>query len=215
MGMVFLGQAARGVLLAAVLADSVNLKGVAGGCVVVSVSDLLLQTVNLRREKFYRTAAPGADHVMVAAAVVLMLVAGYAIMKSDFAGQAAFRQQFQGPVNRGETDASIFFLHQPVQFVGGEVLAGFEEGSQDGVALRRMFQADTLEMLIQNLLRFTNHLGRDAGLVVDTLLQHGVSANLGDLLNNTDLYEMSQLFRGNSSVPLRARSFVRLTPNSE
>src|SRR5580692_9076903 len=144
-----------------------------------------------------------------------MLVASDAIMKSDFAGQSTFGEHFQGAIDGGKADARIFLLHQPVQFVDGEVLASFEEGSQDGVALRRMFQADTLEMLIQNLLRFANHLGRDAGLVVDALLQHGVSANLGDLLNNTDLYEMSQLFRGNSSVPLRARSFVRLTPNSE
>jgi hypothetical protein len=27
-------------------------------------------------------------------------------------------------------------------------------------------------MLMQNLLRFTDHLGRDAGLIVDALLQH-------------------------------------------
>jgi hypothetical protein len=139
---------------------------------VVSVSNLLLETIDLGREKFYRTATPGADHVMVAAAVVLVLVAGNSIMKSDFAGQAAFRQQFQGAVNRGETNAGIFLLHQPVQFVSREVLAGFEEGSQDGIALRRMFQADPLEMPMQNLLRLTDHLGRDAGLIVNALLQH-------------------------------------------
>src|SRR5580704_2919818 len=109
---------------------------------------------------------------MVAAAVVLVLVAGNSIMKSDFAGQAAFRQQFQGAVNRGETNAGIFLLHQPVQFVRREVLAGFEEGSQYGVALRRMFQADPLEMPMQNLLRLADHLGGDAGLVVNALLQH-------------------------------------------
>jgi hypothetical protein len=58
------------------------------------------------------------------------------------------------------------------------VLAGFEEGSQDGVALRRMFQTDTLEMLMQNLLRFAHHLGRNAGLIVNALLQHRASAIL-------------------------------------
>jgi hypothetical protein len=140
---------------------------------VVSVSNLLLETIDLGREKFYRTATPGADHVMVAAAVVLVLVAGNSIMKSDFAGQTAFRQQFQGAVNCGETDAGIFLLHQSVQFVSREVLSGFEESSQDSVALRSMFQADPLQMPMQNLLRLTDHLGGDAGLVVNALLQHG------------------------------------------
>src|SRR5271156_4972937 len=51
MGMVFSGQAARRVFLAAILADSVNLKGVAGGRVMVFVSDLLLQAVNLGRKE--------------------------------------------------------------------------------------------------------------------------------------------------------------------
>ena len=168
-----LNQPARSVLLAAILAEPINLKGVAGGGVMVPVSDLLLQAVDLGREKFYRTPAPGADHVMVAAAVVLVLLAGDAIMKSDLAGQAAFRQQFQSAVDGSETDAGIFLLHQPVQFVGGEVLACLQERSQYGVALRRMFQANTLEMPMQNLLRFADHLGRDAGLIVNALLQHG------------------------------------------
>jgi hypothetical protein len=47
-------------------------------------------------------------------------------------------------------------------------------------------------MQMQNLLRFTDHLGRDARLIVDTLLQHDNSAK-GGLLNNTDLCESSQL----------------------
>jgi hypothetical protein len=53
------------------------------------------------------------------------------------------------------------------------VLASFEESSQNSVALRRMLQTDPLEMLMQNLLRFTHHLGGDAGLIVNALLQHG------------------------------------------
>jgi hypothetical protein len=110
--------------------------------------------------------------VMVAAAVVLVLVARNAIVKSDFAGQAAFGQQFQSTVDSSETDARIFLLHQPVKFVGREVRAGFEKSAQDGVALRRLFQADSFQMLMQYLLRFADHLRRDAGLIVNALLQH-------------------------------------------
>jgi hypothetical protein len=204
MGMVFLSQAARSVLLAAILADSVDLEGVAGSCVMVSIANLLFQTVNLGREKFHGTPAPGTDHVMVAAAVVLMLVPGDTIVKGDFAGQAALGQQLQRPVNRGETDAGVFLLHQPVQFVDGEVLASLKKSSQNGVALRRLFQAHTFKMPMQKLLRFADHLGRNTGLIVNAFLQHRSSGNFGSgLLNNTGLWETSQPFRGvlKSSAP--------------
>jgi hypothetical protein len=75
---------------AALLADPVDLKSVAGGDVVVFAADLLLQLADFRGKKFDRTAALRADHVVVAAAVVLMLVAGDAVVEGDFAGQAAF-----------------------------------------------------------------------------------------------------------------------------
>ncbi|SPE45016.1 hypothetical protein SBA7_610026 [Candidatus Sulfotelmatobacter sp. SbA7] len=64
-------------------------------------------------------------------------------------------------------------MYQPVQFVGGKVVAGLEEGLQNGIALRGMFEAYPFEVLMQDLLRLADHLARDAGLVVDTLLKHG------------------------------------------
>ena len=71
----------------------------------------------------------------MAAPVVLVLVAGDAVVEGDFAGQAALRQQFQRAVDGGVSDAGIIFLHQAVQFVGGEMVAGFEERAQNRVAL--------------------------------------------------------------------------------
>jgi len=59
-----------------------------------------------------------------------------------------------------------------MEFVGGEVVAGFEEGAQDGIALRRLLEADTLEVLVEDLLGLAHHLARDGGLVVDALLEH-------------------------------------------
>jgi hypothetical protein len=41
-----------------------------------------------------------------------------------------------------------------------------------------MLQTDTLQMLMQNLLSFAHHLGRDAGLIVNAFLQHRASAIL-------------------------------------
>ncbi len=75
------------------------------------VPDLLLQVVNFGREEFHRTAAFRAHHVVVAAAIVLVLVTGDAVVKSDFTSQTALGQQFEGAVDGGESDLGIFFLH--------------------------------------------------------------------------------------------------------
>jgi hypothetical protein len=52
------------------------------------------------------------------------------------------------------------------------MLARLQKRSQDGVALRRMFQADTFQMLVQNSLGFAHHLPRDAFLIVNAFLEH-------------------------------------------
>src|SRR6266496_977127 len=79
-------------LLSALFADTVNLKGVAGGHEAMLAADLVLELANFGREKFHRGATLGAHHVVMAAPVVLMLVAGDAVVKCNFAGQAATGQ---------------------------------------------------------------------------------------------------------------------------
>jgi hypothetical protein len=161
------------VLLAAVFADSIDLKGVTSSEVVVFAADLLLEASYFLRKEFDRTATTGADHVVMAAAVVLVLVAGDAVVEGDFAGQAAFGQQLQGAVDGGVADAGVSFLYEAMQFIRGKMVAGFEEGAKNGVALRRLLQADALEMPVKDLLGFADHLAGDGGLIIDALLQHG------------------------------------------
>ena len=110
----------------------------------------------------------------MAAPVVLVFVPSDAVVESDLAGQAALRQQFQRAVDGGVTDASILLLHQAVEFVGGEVVAGFKESVQNGITLRRLFQANGLQVAVKDLLGFADHLAGDGGLIIDTLLQHGL-----------------------------------------
>jgi hypothetical protein len=167
----FSGEPGGG-FLAALLADSVDLEGVAGGGVVVTATDFLLDLADLLREKFDRTAAFGADHVVMAAAVVLVLVPRNAVVKGDFAGQSAFGQQLQGTVDGGVSDGRIFFLYKPVQFFGGKMVAGLKKRAQDGVSLGGLLQSDALEMAVQNALRLAHHFARDGRLVIDALLQH-------------------------------------------
>lgn len=160
----------RMILAAALFANAVDLKSVTGRQVAMLSPDLLRQFADFLGEEFHRTAAIGAHHVMVTAAVVLMFVTGDAVVKGNFARQSAFREQFQRSINRGVTDAGVFLLHQAMQFVGGQVIAGFKKGAKDCVALGGLLEAHAFEMPVQNLLGLANHLAGETGLVIDTLL---------------------------------------------
>jgi len=150
--------------------------------IVIAATDLLLKPFDLARKELDRTATIRANHMMVATPVVLMFVAGDAIMKGDFAGQATLGQQLECAVNSRVTDPGVFFLDQPMQLVCREMLARFQKRSQDRVALRRLLQANTFQMLVQDALSLAHHFGRDRRLVIDAFLEHagcGARANLG------------------------------------
>ena len=72
--------------LPAVFTDAIDLKSVAGGFIVELLADLQLDLVHLRREELRRTAASGAYHMMMAAAVMLVFVTGDAVVKGHFTG---------------------------------------------------------------------------------------------------------------------------------
>ena len=82
-------------LLSAFFAHTIDLKGVAGREVMVLAPNFLFQFPNLGRKEFDGRAALGAYHVVMAPPVVLMFVARDAVMKGNFAGQAAIGQQLQ------------------------------------------------------------------------------------------------------------------------
>src|ERR1039457_7083966 len=136
--------APRRLFLLALTAEAVDLEGVAGGEVAVFAADLFFHLFDLRGKKLHRAAAAGADHVVMAAPVVLVLVAGDAVVEGDLAGQAALGQQLQGAVDGGEADARIAALDHVVQLFGGKMLVGFQKAAQNGVALAGVLQADAL-----------------------------------------------------------------------
>ena len=142
----------------------------AGGFVVMFAADFLLEFPHFRRKEFHGAAALCAHHMMVAAAIVLVLVTGNSIVERNLAGQPALGQQLQRAVHGGKADFRILARDQPVEFVSGKVFAGFQKGSQDGVALLRMFQAHTLQVLMQNSLRLADHFAGNAGLVINPIL---------------------------------------------
>ena len=169
-------------VLSAIFANAVDLKRMARGEVVISAADFLFELADFLRKKFDRTAAIGTDHVVMAASIVLMFVAGDAIVKRDLARQAALREELQGAVNRGVPDASIFFLDQAMEFVGREMIAGFKKGVEYHIALRSLLQADIFEMAVKDFLGFADHLAGDGGLIIDALLQHVGSNKPQDII---------------------------------
>ena len=88
---------------------------------MVLVPDLLLQAIDLRREKLDGAATFGADHVMMTATIVLMLVAGNAVMKRYFTRKTAFGQKLQSAIDRCKSDSGIALANQLVKLLGGKV----------------------------------------------------------------------------------------------
>lgn len=163
-------------LFPAFLTHPINLKRMPRSAVVVASADIFFKLLDFVGEELDGAAAAGADHVVMAAAVVLVLVAGDAVVEGDFAGEVALGEELEGAVDGGVADLGVFLLDQAVELVGGKVLAGLEEGLEDGVALGGVLEADTLEVLVEDALRFANHLGGDGGLIIDALVQGGQGA---------------------------------------
>ena len=124
--------------LAANIAEPVNNEVFARGVKKLYSPNLLLHHYVLRRKKNDRRVTLRANHVVVIAAIELVLIARHAVRKRNGAGQAAFRQQFERAVNRGEADLGVFLAHQAEKLVGGEMIARLKKSAQDGVALVSM-----------------------------------------------------------------------------
>jgi hypothetical protein len=106
------------------------------------------------------------------AAVVLVFVARNAVVKKDLAREATSGQELERAINGRGSDARIFLFHQTVELLDREMLAGFEEGTQDGVPLFGLFQADLAEVPQEDALGFAHTFPRDCGLIVNALLKH-------------------------------------------
>jgi hypothetical protein len=156
----------------AIFAHTINLKSVAGGYVMVLVSNFVFDFPDFLREKFHRSSTFRAHHVVMTTPVVLVFVTRNAIVKGDFASESAARQKLQRAIDSSEPDARIGLLNQPMQFIDGKMLTGFEEGSKDGVALPSLLQANAFEMLKKDAFGFADILPRNGQLIVDSLLQH-------------------------------------------
>lgn len=156
------GKAKRGsvmvVFFGALLAEAEDLKGVARGAVMMFAADVFFDLLDFGREELDRASALGANHVVMVTPVELVFVARDTVMKCHFTCKSALGQKLQGAVDGRKADARIFLLHQAKEFVGGKVIASFDKSAEDGIALAGVFQADTAEMFVKDLLGLVHHL---------------------------------------------------------
>lgn len=140
--------------------------------VVVFPADFLFQLFKFRGEEFHRRATFGADHVVVSAAVVLVLVAGDAVVEGDFGGEPALGEELEGAIHGGEADLRVLFANLAVEFVGGQVVALLEKSLQDRVALAGQLQPYPLKVPMEDVGRLAEHFTRDGRLIIDPLWKH-------------------------------------------
>jgi len=145
---------------------------VARGIKVVFAPDLFFQLDYLGRKELHGSAAICADHVVMAAAVELVFIAGHAVRKWNCAGQAALCQQLKRAIDGGKADLGVFFSNQPEKLVRGKMVAGLKKGAQDGIALVCMLETYAFKVAIKNFLGLAHGFARRRRMIVDPSLQH-------------------------------------------
>src|SRR6478672_12220375 len=153
---------------------------------MIFAADLLFQFVYLRREKLDGRVTLRADHVMVVTAVELVLVTRHAVRERDSAGQSAFGQQLERAVNGGEADLGVFLANEAEKLVGGEMVARFQKGAQDSIALVSVLQPHALQVLKKDFLRFAHGFARRRRMVVYPSLQHVIDSR--NILNENEFH---------------------------
>src|SRR5690349_1436190 len=114
----------------------------------------------------------------MAATIVLVFVTRDAVVKRDLTRQSTFGQKLQRAINRRKANARIALAYELMKLFGGEVLVSFEKREQDGVALLSPLEADTLQMLLEAVLRLAQRLLQDRNVIIDAFLQHAAPDEL-------------------------------------
>lgn len=130
-------------------AESINLKCMAGGGIVEFAPNGLLHGFDFRREKLHRLAAGCANHMVVAAPVEQLLIAGNTVSEGDLGGESTLGEELERAIDGCEADLRILFFNQAVQFLSGNVVAHAEKNLKNGVPLRTLLQSHSDEMLTQ------------------------------------------------------------------
>lgn len=96
------------------ITHAVDLKSMSGRGKSVAASHVVFYALEFRREELDRTPTLGANHVVMAPTIVLVLVARDPIVKLDRGGKSALGKKFQCAVYGGEADFRVLLANETV-----------------------------------------------------------------------------------------------------
>jgi hypothetical protein len=76
-----------------------------------------------------------ADQVIVVSMIIGVLVPGYSSLELALIGNAAFRKQLHGPIDRSITDLRILFLDQTIELLYADMFLHGKKGIKNLVSL--------------------------------------------------------------------------------
>ena len=112
-------------------ADTEQVEFVRGDLETVFLRDFLLKFFNQRVVKFDDFAALGADHVVMMAVHVLVLVTFLSVAKVQFCRQPALGEKGEGAINGRKSYPGLVCCYQVIEFFGTDVLFTFQKNIQN------------------------------------------------------------------------------------
>jgi hypothetical protein len=85
--------------------------------------------------------------VIVVLVIVMMLVVGFVIAKTDLTCEACLSEQFESTVNSSESDCGIDLVYEAVKVLAGKVFLSAQKYLEDEVTLACTPQSCRLNML--------------------------------------------------------------------
>jgi len=101
----------------------------------VLLGDAVLKFLDLLRKKFNHLTARSTDQMVMMFVVVMVLVIGLVVAKTNFSSQPGFSKQLKSAVNGRVPDRRILFLNEPVKILTCQVFLRFQKDLKDQITL--------------------------------------------------------------------------------
>jgi len=107
---------------------------------------LILEFLDVRRKEFDHLSTFSADHMIVMFVIVMMLVVGFIVTKTNLAGEPGFSEELESAVNCRQTNGFVQFTYEKVKAFACKMLFGAEKSLQYQVTLARSAKPGGLQM---------------------------------------------------------------------
>jgi len=117
----------------------------------VRLSNLVLETLDLRTHELQDGAAFDANHMIVVSMAKFVLEAGEAVPELDRVRELGGHEHFEGAVDRGAPDTGMLSMDDAVEIVRCHMSAGVEEVPEDALALLGVFESVSREVVVEDV----------------------------------------------------------------